>query len=421
MKSPYQMLATMQKQVDEFDAKSLDERMDTWYAKKQQQNRWKNVKSSYYHPKENAIFYGEYEDEHGRLMPSFEQKVYDLNKAQKLQAIATKKASLNAIEAALLDPWTDEFRNDAQVMTEFLKKYGDGKINWRQIQTESAGAMTMSDFPGLRIVSVLGQLVNQEQKKYVLQDAFPVVPTTELMLRIPTVSRFEIAEGMDEFDIVESMKMAFTQQFIQLKKDVAHLAWSDEFMMATFDQPIYALHLQNAQSEFERVKAAKVARQLLLLTPQVTNPGADLLAFTTGTEHSSYNPILSFSTARSAIDAGNGVMDRAAMNTYTYQAYTLNTYIGNSALSPQASSEQVMRRVISLPKAPDLTAYLDELMPNGKMALWDSSSGVRVQSIIKSSTYRDEHPGGSGLYIRDWNGAFFLRPLQGVLLTSLVS
>lgn len=416
-KSPYQLLQKMQRNVDEADDAILESRIQSINARLAQRNRWKGVKAAYYHPKENAIYFGEYENNDGAIMPSFEQKVYDLN-VRKQYEIRAKQGSMNALEAMQYDPWEKEFQADAQIFNKNLQKFVNGEANWRSIMTESAGAMTASDFPGLRLVSVLGQLVNQEQKKYVLQDAFPVVPTTELLLRIPTVTRFEIAEGMDEFDLVESMKMAFTAQYINLKKDVAHLAWSDEFMMSTFDQPIYALHLQNAQSEFERVKAAKVARQLLLLTPQT---GANLLAFTSGTEHSDFNPILEFAESRVAIDAGNGVMNRAAMNTFTYQAYTLNTWIGGSAINPQNNGGmEIQRRVAAMPKAPDLTAYLDEVMPDGKMALWDSSAGVRVQSIIKSSTYRDEHPGGSGLYIRDWNGAFFLRAAQGVLIGSLL-
>jgi hypothetical protein len=416
MNSPYQILKTMQRNVDDADDALFQNRVDQALAKRAQRNRWKGVKAAYYHPKENAIYFGEYEDNNGAILPSFEQKVYDLN-VRKQYELRAKQGSMAAQEAMQYDPWEKEFQPDAQIFNQNLQKFVNGEVNWKTIMTESAGAMVASDFPGLRLVSVLGQLVNQEQKKYVLQDAFPVIPTTELLLRIPTVTRFEIAEGMDEFDLVESMKMAFTASYINLKKDVAHLAWSDEFMMSTFDQPIYALHLQNAQSEFERVKAAKVARQLLLLTPQT---GANLLAFTSGTEHSDFNPILEFAESRVAIDAGNGVMNRAAMNTFTYQAYTLNTWIGGSALNPQNTGFDIQRRVAAMPKAPDLTAYLDEVMPDGKMALWDSSAGVRVQSIIKSSTYRDEHPGGSGLYIRDWNGAFFLRAAQGVLLNSLL-
>lgn len=414
--SPYQLLKTMQRNVDEADDAILESRIQSINARLAQRNRWKGVKAAYYHPKENAIYFGEYENNDGAIMPSWEQKVYDLNVRRQYE-IRAKQGSMNALEAMQYDPWEKEFQPDAQIFNQNLQKFVNGEASWRNIMTETAGAMTASDFPGLRLVSVLGQLVNQEQKKYVLQDAFPVVPTTELLLRIPTVTRFEIAEGMDEFDLVESMKMAFTASYINLKKDVAHLAWSDEFMMSTFDQPIYALHLQNAQSEFERVKAAKVARQLLLLTPQT---GANLLAFTSGTEHSDFNPIMEFAESRVAIDAGNGVMNRAAMNTFTYQAYTLNTWIGGSALNPTNAGMEVQRRIAAMPKAPDLTAYLDEVMPDGKMALWDSSAGVRVQSIIKSSTYRDEHPGGSGLYIRDWNGAFFLRAAQGVLLSSLL-
>lgn len=406
----------MQRNVDEADDAILESRIQSINARLAQRNRWKGVKAAYYHPKENAIYFGEYENNDGAIMPSWEQKVYDLNVRRQYE-IRAKQGSMNALEAMQYDPWEKEFQPDAQIFNQNLQKFVNGEASWRNIMTETAGAMTASDFPGLRLVSVLGQLVNQEQKKYVLQDAFPVVPTTELLLRIPTVTRFEIAEGMDEFDLVESMKMAFTASYINLKKDVAHLAWSDEFMMSTFDQPIYALHLQNAQSEFERVKAAKVARQLLLLTPQT---GANLLAFTSGTEHSDFNPIMEFAESRVAIDAGNGVMNRAAMNTFTYQAYTLNTWIGGSALNPTNAGMEVQRRIAAMPKAPDLTAYLDEVMPDGKMALWDSSAGVRVQSIIKSSTYRDEHPGGSGLYIRDWNGAFFLRAAQGVLLSSLL-
>jgi hypothetical protein len=401
-------------------ANMLEKTIFEKYEKKEEQRKAKQSQEAFFNPKDKFGYIGAQLVNNVKV-PTWIHKVKDFAKQKMADVVLAKQGSMTALDAARYNPFTTDdgtginWQEEAKQYFDIMEKIDKGELTMKQ-----AGAMTQSDFTGMRMIQILGGLVNQEQRNYVLQ-TINTVPTTELMLRIPTVTRFQISQDVGEFDFVESMKMSFTQQYIQLRKDVAHLAWSDEFTMSTFDQPIYALHIQNANSEFERVKAQKVATQILGFTnTQAVAGGGTWYDFAAGTEHYAADPRKDFNTARTTIRTGFGVGNRAASNLYTYQGYEGNGYIqGVYAITPTQGtpSLQINQMTVTPPKLPGVTWYIDEEMTNGKVGFWDDSALVRLQGPIRSSTYREEHAGGNGIYIRDWNGAFTLRQAQCVLLT----
>jgi hypothetical protein len=281
--------------------------------------------------------------------------------------------------------------------------------------------MTQADFQGLRLVAVLGQLINQQQKAYELQNTGTKYTSTNVIFRIPTVTRFQIAEDIKELEGgVEAMKMAFTSQYIQLTKDVAHLAWSDEFQMAEYDQPIMQLHMQNATSEFERVHASHTAVQLNRLTAVPLSQQWD--DYVSGTDRSERNPIVDIAIARKSIYNGNGVLTRAASNFYTYQIYLTNSYIRGLVAPQQAAAFSTGAGTVNgVPGQPGLIWHLDELLEDGNLYFWDASALAQIQGPVRTSTYRDEEIGGQGVFIRNWSGSFFLRLNQGYRLSSVTN
>lgn len=371
------------------------------YAKKSQE--------AFYSPLRDKIFFGV--DENNK--PTWATWVKDLKKFDEYQKKA-ESGDLTAEDKAKYDPYAPEFRAAAAEFWDL-----DDKIKAGEITVKQAGSMTQTDFQGLRMVESLSALVNQERKDYSLQNAVRIWPTEDLILRVPTVTRFTIASNLGEYDLAESMKMAFTSQMIQLKKDVAHLAWSDEFMMAQYDQPIMDLHMDNARSEFERVKAKKVAVQVLRWTG-TDAIGGTWFAYESGTDRSAKNPALQFHTAKLAIRAANGRMTRVASNSLVLSAYLGNTHV-NGQLQPTEGTDVGAYVINSVPRQAGLTWFVDEEMPDNKVSMWDDSALIFVQGPVRSSTYRDEHAGGSGVYIRDWNGAFALRLAQGYVWTGATS
>jgi hypothetical protein len=372
--------------------------------------------SSFFNPKDKVIYFGETK----KHTPTYSHAVFDTKKYNAYRRLADKAIAeggqdLTAEDKAKYEPWTAEFAADAAKLIELNQEIDNGYLNIKKAEQRAAGYMTQADFQGLRLVAVLGQLINQEQKGYSLQNAGTKYTSTNVIFRIPSVTRFQIAEDIKELEGgVEAMKMAFTSQYIQLTKDVAHLAWSDEFQMAEYDQPIMQLHMQNATSEFERVHASHTAVQVNRLSSN--NLSAGWNQYVSGTDRSSQNPVTDLAVARRAIWGNNGLMTRMASNFYTYQTYLTNSFVRGLMAIPNTVSSADPQVITGVPGQPGITWYLDELLSDGNVYTWDASALADIQGPIRTSTYRDEEIGGQGVFIRNWSGSFFLRLTQGYRL-----
>ena len=164
--------------------------------------------SAFFNPKDKGIYFGET----AKHTPTYANKVFDTKK----YAYYMKKGAEEGDESshwydkAKHDPFTPEFAADAAKFMELQEDIDNGYLGPRRAQMQSAGYMTQADFQGLRLVSILGTLVNQEQKTFSLQDAGTKYTSTNVVFRIPSVTRFQIAEGIHELEGgVEAMKMAF--------------------------------------------------------------------------------------------------------------------------------------------------------------------------------------------------------------------
>lgn len=373
--------------------------------------------SAFFNPKDKNIYFGETT----KHTPTYENKVFDTKKYSYYmkKAAETGDETSSWFDKAKHDPFEPEFQADAAKFMELQDDIENGYLSVRQAQMKSAGYMSQADFQGLRLVSILGTLVNQEQKTYSLQDAGTKYTSTNVVFRIPSVTRFQIAEGIHELEGgIEVMKMAFASTYVQLLKDVAHLAWSDEFQMSEYDQPIMQLHMQNATSEFERVRASKVATQLLRLTANNVTFGWNQLE--AGADRSKSNPIFDIAAARVGIYNANGSMARAASNYLTYQTYLTNSYVRGLVQAQAAIVGPNPQVVTGVPGQPNLSWYLDELLPDGKVTFWDALALADIQGPVRTSTYRDEEIGGQGVFIRNWNGSFFVRLTQGYMLGAVI-
>lgn len=373
--------------------------------------------SAFLNPKDKGIYFGETK----KHTPTYTDKVFDGKKYLYYMKKAAEEGEESSwADKAKYDPFTPEFAADAARFMEMQEDIKNGYLTPRKAQQASAGYMTQADFQGLRLVSILGSLLNQEQKQFSLQDAGTKYTSTNVVFRIPSVTRFQIAEGIHELEGgIETMKMAFTSTFVQLLKDVAHLAWSDEFQMSEYDQPIMQLHMQNATSEFERVIASKTATQILRLTANNVAEGWNELE--TATSRNKTNPVFDIAAARVGIYGANGNMARAASNYLTYQAYLTNSFVRGLTVPSPAIAGPAPGTVSGVPGQPNLTWYLDELLPDGKVAFWDALALASIQGPVRTSTYRDEEIGGQGVFIRNWNGSFFLRLTQGYMLGAVIA
>lgn len=357
---------------------------------------------AYADPTTNRIWVGETQLPSGVRVATFKTPVRDMEVYNKFMELGKYKNSYK--DKAKYDSFEPEFVEDYKIYDGIMKKVSNGELNFHNAQVAVAGTMTMSDFSGMRLIDVLGAVLNNQQKSYSLQNAGTKQQTRSIVFRIPSVDRFEIASELGEHETIEAMQMAFSAEVYQIKKDMAHIAWSDEFeMVGNFDLPIMSLTIQNATSDFERVRALKVAQVILNGTDQAVTDEWDI--YETNLDRSKRNPAYDFHVARSDIDTnGFGTLNAGATNALTFQIYLANTHV-NGQLQPTEGGVPFTGVITNVPRQPGMILYIDRNIPDGKWALWDESALYNVQSLVKTTTYREEHIGGNGIYIRNWNGA----------------
>jgi hypothetical protein len=386
-------------------------------VKKQQHENVKRSDHAYFDPTEDKVFVGESILPSGRKVPNFKTEVRDMKIYNELKKMGKYRSSY--LDRAKYDSFADEFVEDYKEYDSLMNKISKGNMNYRQAQVVSAGVMQMADFSGLRLIDILGTVQDLQEKTYSLQNAGTQQNSNQLLFRVPTAARFQIGTELGEHETVEAMQMSFSAEVYQLKKDMAHIAWSDEFELAgSFDIPVMPMTMQNAVSDFDRVRAAKVAVQVLLGTSAAAAFKWD--TFVSGVDRSERNPALDIQVARSAIDTAGGYLDQGSMSSLTLLQYLANTYI-NGQLNASPDGNVPYTGIVQLPRQTGLTIYIDRNMTDGVLALWASKGLFNVQSLIKTSTYREEHVGGNGIYIRNWNGAFIIQPSRSRVITGILT
>ena len=150
--------------------------------------------SAFFNPKDKGIYFGET----AKHTPTYSNLVFDTKKYNYYMKKAREDGDETSswYDKAKHDPFTPEFAADAAKFMELQEDIENGYLTPRKAQMSSAGYMTQADFQGLRLVSILGSLINQEQKTFSLQDAGTKYTSTNVVFRIPTVTRFQIAEGI---------------------------------------------------------------------------------------------------------------------------------------------------------------------------------------------------------------------------------
>jgi hypothetical protein len=411
-----QMLENLQKSMLSEDKFFVDTIYDK-LVKKQQHDAVKTSDHAYLDPTENKVFVGESMLPNGRRVPNFRTPVRDMTIYNELKKLGKYRSSY--LDRAKYDSFEDEYVEDFKEYDSLMNKISKGQMNYRQAQVVSAGVMQMADFSGLRLIDILGTVQDLQEKTYSLQNAGTKQNSNQLLFRVPTTARFQIATELGEHETVEAMQMSFSAEIYQLKKDMAHIAWSDEFELAgSFDVPVMPMTMQNAVSDFDRVRAAKVATQVL--AGAATTPPFKWDTFVTAVDRSERNPAYDFQIHRTAIDTAGGYLDEGAMSSLTLLVYLSNTYV-NGQLSSAPESNIPYTGIVQLPKQAGLTIYVDRNIPDGFIPLWASAGLYNVQSLIKTSTYREEHVGGNGIYIRNWNGAFIIQPTRAKVISSALT
>jgi hypothetical protein len=230
----------------------------------------------------------------------------------------------------------------------------------------------------------------------------------------------EIPKGLGELEAPESRKGQFSTSTYKLKKSGGALAWSDEFEMQNWvlDPMTYAS--QNLSSDVVRLKAKRIAASLASLS-SATTTSCDWSAFanTGAADHSDKNPLLAFSGMKGEMYANYGLPpDTVCTNDRTYNFYMSNTFVAPLVSAPQGLANTTAG-VVPSPGLPGVQWFIDNSLPDNFVYFFSKASIWHIQGPERSSSYRDELPGMSGMIYRSWFNSVVYQSAGGRKLTGI--
>lgn len=292
---------------------------------------------------------------------------------------------------------SDEWKQRAQRFYEKLK-YATGSV------------ITSGDFGLLKQAQMLVSLVNVQERTYTIDQSFNTVQSADIQVDIDTYNRFQLG-GFDkgEFDTVDPIKGSYDTQSIIMRKAMGSLEWSDESLMVNWRQNVIGDHMQNLVSDFRRIIVEKVAAQYTGITTETTG-GGSLLAFDSGTEHSTINPFLLIGNAASEIDdpPNYGKARVLAMHPTTWRKFLMNSW-GRSLFSPVGVGQTQPTVIVGPRGLEDFVIYLDKVIPTGKIFIIDPQFAYIIQGPVMTENVRDSYHGSNAVIIRNWHKVIMVK------------
>lgn len=305
---------------------------------------------------------------------------------------------------------------------EFVSKFAKAvKPEWESRMVEafyamkqrSAGTVTSNDFAAINVVNVLSELLGTQWRQHTLEQAVWVVPTPSLHLDIDSYTKFTASQDVPEGAVAMTKKGGFSRQSIDLTKDVANLAFTDEVLMRPYEHNIYQSHIQNAVQDLKRIKARKIATKLETATDV---SGADWGAFSGSA--SSNKPLDDIGGIVDTIEANDGTADVIATADRVYRDFISNAWIkGNMGITPNTTFGPKV--IDSIQGLNGFTWYIDQELTATLATVYDRNAIILAQGPVRTAQYRDEIAGIDGYITRDWNAVSivnsgWIRNLTGV-------
>ena len=283
-------------------------------------------------------------------------------------------------------------------------------------RTAAAGGMMVPDnFSAISITNVLAQLRGTEERNYVLQDAATGFPTTLLEGRIDIEAGFDVHKNIALGTEIPSNQVTYTSVTFKLPMLGAHVAKYNEMNFTNLEHDPYRNSINRIGKRVIKAKAEIVKDAITTAT--VTTAGSSWIAFSGG--DSSANPFVDIGTASDAIVAANGNPNTIVMNDRTFRAFSSNSWVRGSTEAVKGNSPQPgVTKVTGLPGT-GLTAYIDSLISNNEVYIYDKEAIIRFDGPSAVSTYEDVHHRAEGYYYWEYVSAKIIENSKFYKLTGI--
>jgi hypothetical protein len=378
--------------------------LDKWYAEKQK----KQSPAAWFNParthdegnglRPQTIYLGE----RNHVTPTWSEAVYDLSEARRAAHLYSR-GDIDA-ETAAYAPykhsqyWSNEFQN-----------WYSGLERAAQAQEQSpmrmaaSGMITSDDHAALNVVNIMAEILGRDERTYVLEQAVRQAAVPNLRLSVDTWNGFGVERDVAEGQETLYQKGKFTRKEITMKKDVSHIAITDEAEI-TSDRNLMQEHIRHSAAEMRRLKALKVA---IGLESAADTGGADFGAIAAGSAFSTTNPLDVIGALMDIIEANGGSPNTIASHNKPFRDFMSNTWI-KGQITPAANVAIGTRVINGVPGLPGVTWYVDNLKTNTILTIYDRDAIMLLQGPVRTETYRDSTHGFNGYITRDWNTVYVL-------------
>lgn len=262
-------------------------------------------------------------------------------------------------------------------------------------RTAAAGGMMVPDnYSAINITNVLAQLRGTEERNYVLQDAATNLNTSLLEGRIDIEAGFDVHKNIALGAEIPSNQVTYTSVTFKLPMLGAHVAKYNEMNFTNLEHDPYRNSINKIGKRVIKAKAELVKDAITAAS--VTSAGSSWIAYSGG--DSTNNPYVDIGTASDAIVNANGNPNTIVMNDRTFRSFFSNTWVRGSTEATRGNSPQPgVTKTVALPGT-GLQAYVDSLISNNEVYVYDKEAIIAFQGPSAVSTYEDVHHRAEGYY-----------------------
>jgi hypothetical protein len=336
--------------------------------------------TAYLNPEDNYIYVSM-----NRNKPEFfsENKVTHAPTLRKAMSEIREHGKLVSEDFDKVDLYTQRFQAPAEDYWKFIAK-----------TAAVGGMMVPENFSAINITNVLAQLRGTEERNYVIQDAVTNLNTSLLEGRIDVETGFDVHKNIPLGAEIPTNQVTYTSLTFKLPMLGAHVAKYNEMNFTNLEHDPYRNSINKIGKRVIKAKAELVKDAITAAT--ATSAGSSWIAYTGG--DSTNNPYVDIGTASDAIVTANGNPNVIVLNDRTFRSFFSNTWVRGSTEVTRGNSPQPgVTKTTTFPGT-GLTAYVDSLISNNEVYVYDKEAIIGFQGPSAVTTYEDPHHRAEGYY-----------------------
>jgi hypothetical protein len=312
-------------------------------------------------------------------------------------------ATPTEIDNARYNGIADEFQDEAIRFWKDIDNYR------KDPQLRAGGFLTAQSYPSIANVMVDTSLLELFVRDFVLEQAVTTKPWSKIEYKGYSYQPYLNQGNLGENDLIDARSITYGTITAKLKKAQGHVAASKWASLAIRDRDFVADNFSIINADFPRIFTLEIANGLTGFNNQAVVGGAfDIIA--AGDFHHTNIPTKTFRVVSKTIRDAGGSANTMAMNSKTFEALSLNTWMRSGAVVFGAVEPltNAGARTATHTLLPGYTIYIDETLPDGTIFDYWKEAAVFLRGPTRTSTVDDNLKWKTSQVVDQWYG-FFLR------------